>query len=66
MSEKPENETQSFKKSLAEEASNEKPYLYKEAGITERQGKIPLWLKLVAIGLIVWGVYYTITYWSAG
>jgi len=39
-------------------------YLYKEAGIWERHGKIPLWLVFVAIALLIWGVYYTVKYWN--
>jgi hypothetical protein len=38
-------------------------YLYKAAGLREHHGRIPLWLILVAIGLLVWGVYYMIRYW---
>lgn len=48
------------------EDGSEKPYLYRHAGIREREGGIPLWLKLVCISLIVWSVYYTIRYWSEG
>lgn len=40
-------------------------YVYEPAGIRERSGYVPAWLKLVALGLIVWGVYYTIRYWSS-
>ena len=66
MSDKFKNDAQSVAADIAEEAADEKPYLYKEAGIMEGQGKIPLWLKLVAIGLVLWSVYYTIKYWSTG
>lgn len=38
-------------------------YLYKEAGLRERHGYIPFWLILVAVGLLVWGVYYMIRNW---
>lgn len=48
------------------EASHQDVYLYKASGIEERHGTIPLWLQLVAYGLIVWGIYYTIHYWSVG
>ncbi|HXC61445.1 MAG TPA: cbb3-type cytochrome c oxidase N-terminal domain-containing protein [Nitrospiria bacterium] len=41
-------------------------YLYKDSGIRERHGVIPLWLQLVSYGLIIWGIYYTIRYWSTG
>jgi hypothetical protein len=43
-----------------------KSTLYKEAGIMEGHGKIPLWLKLVALGLMFWGVHYIIKYWNIG
>jgi hypothetical protein len=41
-------------------------YLYKDSGIRERHGSVPFWLQLVAYGLIIWGIYYTIQYWSTG
>jgi N-terminal domain of cytochrome oxidase-cbb3, FixP len=41
-------------------------YRYKDSGIEERHGKIPLWLVFVAVGLIVWGIYYTVRYWNSG
>lgn len=47
------------------EASEAGSYLYEPAGIRERSGYIPLWLKLISLGLIVWGIYYTIRYWSS-
>jgi hypothetical protein len=46
------------------EAEKGEVYVYRDSGIQERHGAIPLWLKLVAIGLLVWGVYYTIRYWN--
>lgn len=49
-----------------EDPAREEIYLYKDAGLIERHGAIPLWLKLVGIGLVVWTVYYTIRYWSVG
>ncbi|MGH7255096.1 MAG: hypothetical protein ACREI3_04895 [Nitrospirales bacterium] len=44
---------------------SERTYLYRHAGIREREGAIPLWLVLVVVGLLIWSVYYTIVYWSA-
>lgn len=41
------------------------PYVYRHAGIKERDGHIPFWLILVVAGLIAWSVYYAIRYWSA-
>ncbi|HUJ79886.1 MAG TPA: hypothetical protein VLY45_06190 [Nitrospiria bacterium] len=38
-------------------------YLYEASGIRERHGYIPVWLALVSIGLLAWGVYYMIRYW---
>ena len=40
-------------------------YHHEPSGILERSGSIPLWLKLVAFGLIVWGVYYAWRYWDS-
>lgn len=39
-------------------------YLYRHAGIEERDGRIPLWLAGVVVGLVMWSVYYMIRYWS--
>ncbi|HNP31178.1 MAG TPA: hypothetical protein PKK23_19180 [Nitrospirales bacterium] len=52
------------KKHTKPEVEKENTYVYRHAGIHERAGRIPLWLLLVAIGLIAWSVYYTIKYWS--
>ena len=38
-------------------------YEYQNSGIREGNEKIPKWLIAVSIGLIIWGVYYAITYW---
>ena len=40
-------------------------YLYRASGLQERHGAIPWWLKAVSIGLIAWGIYYTIRYWAS-
>lgn len=45
------------------ETDESKTYVYESAGIYERKGTIPWFLILVAVGLIVWGVYYLIYYW---
>jgi hypothetical protein len=45
-------------------AGNEQPYLYRHAGIEERDGRIPLWLTLVVVGLLLWSIYYAVQYWS--
>jgi len=44
--------------------NEEEEYLYQQAGIRERHGAIPLWLKLVVASLLVWSVYYLIQFWS--
>jgi len=44
--------------------NEEDVYLYGHSGIQERHGAIPLWLKLVVAGLLLWGAYYLIQYWS--
>lgn len=48
-----------------DDSEAESPYLYRHAGIEERDGRIPVWLKLVVVGLLLWSAYYTIRYWSA-
>jgi len=50
-------------KGTGEAHANEEIYLYKDSGIRERHGAVPLWLHLVAYGLLIWGFYYTIKYW---
>ncbi len=40
-------------------------YMYASAGVTERKGTVPIWLWLVAIALLIWGIYYLVTYWNA-
>ncbi|HKB60047.1 MAG TPA: hypothetical protein VKC56_08400 [Gallionellaceae bacterium] len=39
-------------------------FLYKDSGIREKHGHVPLWLWGVVVALLIWGVYYTIAYWS--
>ncbi|MGA9667207.1 MAG: hypothetical protein WBQ69_12290 [Gallionella sp.] len=39
-------------------------YLYKDSGIQEKHGHIPLWLKAVVVILFIWGVYYLVAFWS--
>lgn len=39
-------------------------YEYISAGIREREGSVPPWLILVMVGLLVWGLYYMLAYWS--
>ena len=41
-------------------------YVHETSGIRERSGSIPTWLIAMAMGLIIWGVYYAIRYWSSG
>lgn len=40
-------------------------YVYDAAGISEREGRVPLWLWLVVLVLLIWGVYYLVAYWNA-
>jgi hypothetical protein len=46
-------------------ANDHSVYTYETAGITERQGHVPVWLWIVAIALVIWSIYYLITYWQA-
>jgi len=43
--------------------TEDETYVYKDSGIRERHGYIPIWLQLVAYALFIWGIYYTIKYW---
>jgi hypothetical protein len=40
-------------------------YVYESAGIAEHEGQVPLWLRLVVVSLLIWGIYYLLTYWNA-
>ena len=40
-------------------------YIYESAGIAERDGHVPTWLWFVVVSLLIWGVYYLVTYWNA-
>ncbi len=46
-------------------ASGHSVYVYGSAGIAEREGHVPLWLWLVVVSLLIWGIYYLVTYWNA-
>ncbi len=37
---------------------------YKNSGIRERKGKIPLWIWFVTVVLLIWGVYYLVAFWK--
>lgn len=39
-------------------------FLYKDSGISERHGHVPLWLWGVAVTMVIWSVYYMVVYWS--
>lgn len=45
---------------------NDEVHVYRHSGIQERRGTVPVWLLLVAIGLLIWSVYYTVRYWTPG
>jgi hypothetical protein len=59
-------QTSCLEPGLRTSSEEERPYLYRHAGIEERSGGIPLWLMLVVVGLLLWGVYYTIQFWNPG
>lgn len=40
-------------------------YEYRDSQLREHHGHVPAWLWFVTGGLIVWGIYYLLTYWSA-
>jgi hypothetical protein len=35
-----------------------------QSGNPKQHGHIPFWLKVVAVILVIWGVYYLIASWS--
>lgn len=39
-------------------------FYYKDSGIRERHGRIPPWLVLVAVALIIWSIYYVVAFWK--
>lgn len=39
-------------------------FLYKDSGIKEKPGSIPLWLLAVVAILFIWGIYYLVAFWS--
>lgn len=39
-------------------------YYYPDSGIQEQHGYVPVWLQVVAISLLVWGIYYMVENWS--
>jgi hypothetical protein len=49
-----------------QEKGNQEEYLYRSAGIRERHGRIPLWLQVVVVALLVWSLYYMLEFWNAG
>jgi hypothetical protein len=38
-------------------SEEEYSHRYRHAGIEKRDGRIPLWLTLVVVGLLLWSVY---------
>lgn len=64
--ERPEKKPPRAEKRTPPEPAHGEAYLYRDSGIQERHGGIPLWLKLVSIGLVIWAIYYTVRYWSTG
>jgi len=47
---------------MTDATDKEEEYLYKQSGIRERHGAVPMWLKLVALGLVIWSVYYLVEF----
>ena len=65
MTESQNNQVENIKvTSAATEVPAHSVYLYESAGIAERQGKVPPWLWMVAASLLIWGIYYLVTYWN--
>ncbi len=55
-----------FKDSNSKATSDDvgKEYIFQSSGIRERKGYVPTGLVLIAIGLIIWALYYLFFYWS--
>jgi cytochrome c-type biogenesis protein CcmH/NrfG len=45
--------------------ASESVYTYESAGIAERKGNVPIWLWVVVVSLLLWGLYYLVAYWNA-
>ncbi len=60
-----EQENEKNKAVLGSDPYADGPYEYRDSQLREHHGHIPLWLWAVTIVLIVWGIYYLLTYWSA-
>lgn len=43
------------------EESKKESYL---GEVESYEGKVPLWLIIVYVGLTIWGIYYLIKYWG--
>jgi hypothetical protein len=39
-------------------------HTYEYSGIQERTGKVNTWLLIVYAALLIWGVWYLITFWK--
>lgn len=57
------NEQDSRRQPTGDAEAQEPVYAYRSAGLTEREGRVPLWLWLVVVALLAWGIYYMVTYW---
>ena len=55
-----------YKDNNSNSTSNDlgKEYIFESAGIREQKGIFPIWLVFIAIGLIIWALYYLFCYWS--
>lgn len=60
-----DNDAEGVKAARTHAASGHSVYRYESAGIAEREGHVPLWLWLVVVSLLIWGIYYLVTYWNA-
>ncbi len=39
-------------------------FYYKDSGIQEKSGQVPIWLWAVFVALLIWGAYDMVTYWT--
>ncbi len=52
------------KKQQGDKREQDEVYYYENSGIEERHGRVPPWLWVVTVALLLWGIYYLVAYWS--
>lgn len=50
--------------SPGDEHSPQSLFYYKDSGIQERAGRVPPWLWAVFVALVIWSIYYLVSFWT--